>query len=223
MCSLSSGDSHRANVAMPKAPKGKSIGQEKKVIHPYSRKAAQITRKAHKQEKKEKLKNEKALRLSLIGEKLQWFQNHLDPKKVGYSKRDACELIERYLNRFSSELEQIELRNSFKDRQGRRHCSREAAIRQTLEREQQQYQAYGLEIPDILNADNLKTFREWDFDLKKLPNIKMRKVCASDAVPKKCKKKAVTAVDRDLGELELKDESSDTDEEMTAEIGRAHV
>ena len=44
----------------------------------------------------------------------------------------------------------------------------------------------------------------------------MRKVCASNAVPKKCKKKAVTAVDRDLGELELKDESSDTDKEMTA-------
>ena len=44
----------------------------------------------------------------------------------------------------------------------------------------------------------------------------MGKVCASDAVPKKCKKKAVTAVNRDLGELELKDESSDTDKEMTA-------
>lgn len=45
----------------------------------------------------------------------------------------------------------------------------------------------------------------------------MRKVCATDAAPKKCKKKAVTAVDRDLGELELKDESiCDTDGEMTA-------
>lgn len=44
----------------------------------------------------------------------------------------------------------------------------------------------------------------------------MRKVCASDAVPKKCKKKAVTTIDGDLGELGLKDESSDTDEEMTA-------
>uniref|UniRef100_A0A3Q2GSG8 Translation machinery-associated protein 16 n=1 Tax=Equus caballus TaxID=9796 RepID=A0A3Q2GSG8_HORSE len=129
---------------MPKAPKGKSVGREKKVIHPYSRKAAQITREAHKQEKKEKLKNEKALRLNLVGEKLQWFQNHLDPKKVGYSKKDACELIERYLNRFSSELEQIELHNSIKDRQGRRHCSRETVIKQTMERERQQYEGYGL-------------------------------------------------------------------------------
>ncbi|XP_054572933.1 translation machinery-associated protein 16 isoform X2 [Eptesicus fuscus] len=172
---------------MPKALKGKSVGREKKVIHPYSRKAAQITREAHKQEKKEKLKNEKALRLNLIGEKLQWFQNHLDPQKGGYSKKDACELIERYLNRFSSELEQIELHNSIKDRQGRRHCSRETVIKQTMERERQQYEGYGLEIPDILNA-----------------------------VPKKHKKKTTTPVDKDLGELQLHEESSDSDEEMTA-------
>jgi translation machinery-associated protein 16 len=39
---------------MPKTLKGESTGWEKKVIHPYSRKAAQITREAHKQEKKEK-------------------------------------------------------------------------------------------------------------------------------------------------------------------------
>uniref|UniRef100_A0A2K5VGR5 Translation machinery-associated protein 16 n=1 Tax=Macaca fascicularis TaxID=9541 RepID=A0A2K5VGR5_MACFA len=164
------------DVTMPKAPKGKSAGREKKVIHPYSRKATQITREAHKQEKKEKLKNEKALRLNLIGEKLQWFQNHLDPQKNRYSKKDACQLIERYLNRFSSELEQIELHNSIRDRQGRRHCSRETVIKQTMEQERQQYEGYGLEIPDILNASNLKMFREWDFDLKKLPNIKMRKI-----------------------------------------------
>ncbi|XP_064441297.1 translation machinery-associated protein 16 isoform X4 [Mirounga angustirostris] len=148
----------REDVTMPKALKGKLVGREKKVIHPYSRKAAQITREAHKQEKKEKLKNEKALRLNLIGEKLQWFQSHLDPQKVGYSKRDACELTERYLNRFSSELEQIELHNSIRDRQGRRHYSRETVIKQTMERERQQYEGYGLEIPDIVNAGNLRTF-----------------------------------------------------------------
>ncbi|XP_027782935.1 translation machinery-associated protein 16 [Marmota flaviventris] len=200
---------------MPKVPKGRSTGREKKVIHPYSRKAAQITREAHKQDKKEKLKNEKALRLNLIGEKLQWFQSHLDPKKLGYSKKDACELVERYLNRFSSELEQIELHNSIKDRQGRRHFSRETVIKQTMERERQQYEGYGLEIPDILNASNLKIFREWDFDLKKLPNIKMRKLCANDAVPKKRKRKTILTIDKNLEELELKGESNDSDEEMT--------
>ncbi|MBZ3875071.1 Translation machinery-associated protein 16 [Sciurus carolinensis] len=95
---------------MPKVPKGKSTVREKKAIHPYSRKAAQITREAHKQEKKEK---------------------------------------------------------------------------------------------------------EWDFDLKKLPNIKMRKLCANDAVPKKGKRKTILTIDKNLDELELKGESDDSDEEMT--------
>ncbi|EDL28693.1 RIKEN cDNA 1810029B16, isoform CRA_a, partial [Mus musculus] len=176
-----------------------------------------------------RLKTEKALRLNLIGDKLQWFHSHLDMKKTRYSKKDACELVERYLDRFSSELEQIELQNSIKDRQGRRHHSREAVIKQTLERERQQYEGYGFEIPDILDSNTLQTFREWDFDLKKLPNIKMRKLCADDAVPKKRKQKNILNIEKDLGELELSgptgattdgklepaSESSDTDEEMT--------
>uniref|UniRef100_A0A8D1PU46 Translation machinery-associated protein 16 n=1 Tax=Sus scrofa TaxID=9823 RepID=A0A8D1PU46_PIG len=162
---------------MPKAPKGKNVGQEKKVIHPYSRKAAQITREAHRQDKKEKLKNEKALRLNLIGEKLQWFQNHLDPQKVRYSKRAACNLIERYLSRFNDELEQIELQNDVRARQGRRHCAREAAIRQTVQRERQQFQGYGFEIPDILNASNLKIFSPPAADL--MAQSPTRTVCSS--------------------------------------------
>ncbi|XP_003479696.2 translation machinery-associated protein 16 [Cavia porcellus] len=201
---------------MPKELMGRSPGQEKKIIHPYSRKAAQIARHAHKLEKKERLKHEKALRLNLISEKLQWFQNELDPQKVRYSRKDACQLVERYLNRFSSELEQIELLNSIKDRQGRRHHSREMFIKQTIERERQQYEGYGLEIPDILHSSSLKTFREWDLDLKKLPNIKMRRLCANDAFAKKHKKEAQNlTIDKDLGQLELKGESSNSDEEMT--------
>lgn len=40
-------------------------------------------------------------------------------------------------------------------------------------------------------------------------------MCADDAVPKKRKKETSAAVDDDLGELELNDEPSDSDEEMT--------
>ncbi|KAA0722420.1 Translation machinery-associated protein 16 [Triplophysa tibetana] len=112
------------------------------------------------------------------GEKLSWFQSQLDPGKADYTKHDACDIIERYLHRFDGELEQIELVNSIKGRQGRRHGSREAIIRQTMERERAQYEGTGFEIPDIINSKHLKTFREWSGDLKKLPNIKMRKVLA---------------------------------------------
>lgn len=78
-------------------------------------------------------------------------------------------------------------------------------------------------------STTLISFRQWDFDLKKLPNIKMRKLCANDAIPKKRKPKAMLNIEIDLGGLELtgeigdsKDgklesasEASDSDEEMT--------
>ncbi|KAI7810510.1 translation machinery-associated protein 16 [Triplophysa rosa] len=161
---------------MPKTAKGKGKVQAEKVVHPYSRKAAYMARAVSKHERKEKLKGEKAQRLNLIGEKLSWFQSQLDPDKAEYTKHDACDIIERYLHRFDGELEQIELANSIKGRQGRQHGSREAIIRQTMERERAQYEGNGFEIPDIINSKHLKTFREWSGDLKKLPNIKMRKV-----------------------------------------------
>ncbi|KAK2527607.1 Tma16, partial [Columba guinea] len=128
----------------PKLRKTQGGKQEKKVIHPYSRKAAQLAREAHKQEKKEKLKTDKAWRLSIIGEKLEWFQSHLDPDKIEYTKKEAGELIENYMCRFNAELEQIELQNSIKGRQGRQHGSREAVIKQTIERERQLYEGYGI-------------------------------------------------------------------------------
>ncbi|NXA40013.1 TMA16 protein, partial [Eudromia elegans] len=165
----------------PKLLKSKGGKQEKKVIHPYSRKAAQLAREAHKQEKKENDNIIINVHFILVGEKLQWFQSHLDPSKTEYTKKDVGELIENYIGRFNAELEQIELQNSIKGRQGRQHGSRETVIRQTMERERLLYEGYGIEIPDIVNTKQLKFFREWDGDLKKLPNIKMRKFSAKDA------------------------------------------
>ncbi|XP_071375813.1 translation machinery-associated protein 16 [Centroberyx affinis] len=158
---------------MPKVQKGKA---PEKVVHPFSRKAAYLAREELRLGKKERQKNEKATRLSSIGEKLLWFQKQLDPTKTAYTKEDACDIIERYLQRFDSELEQIELMNGIKGRQGRLHGAREAVIKQTVERERAEYESNGFEIPDIINAKHLKTFREWSGDLKKLPNIKLRKV-----------------------------------------------
>ncbi|NXP97503.1 TMA16 protein, partial [Vidua macroura] len=180
----------------PKLRKPQGGKQEKKVIHPYSRKAAQLAREVHKQEKKEKLKTDKALRLSIIGEKLQWFQSHLDPSKIEYTKKEAGELIE------NAELEQIELQNSIKGRQGRQHGSRETVIKQTIERERQLYEGYGIEVPDNnLLPKILSSFLEWDGDLRKLPNIKMKKLSARDAA---CSHPEVTDAEakEDLNEKE---------------------
>ncbi|XP_029356948.1 translation machinery-associated protein 16 [Echeneis naucrates] len=160
---------------MPKVQKTKGKASDK-VVHPFSRKAAYLAREEIRLKRKEKQKNDKATRLSSVGEKLLWFQEQLDPAKTSYTRKDACDIIERYLKRFDAELEQIELMNGIKGRQGRLHSAREAVIKQTVERERAQYKGVGFEIPDIINTKHLKTFREWTGDLKKLPNIKLRKV-----------------------------------------------
>ncbi|XP_028300203.1 translation machinery-associated protein 16 [Gouania willdenowi] len=157
---------------MPKANRTKD---KDKAVHPYSRKAAYMNREEVRLKKKDRQKTEKASRLYNTGEKLLWFQSQLESTKTSFTKEDACVIIERYLHRFDSELEQIELVNGIKGRQGRLHSSREDVIKQTIERERAQFEGVGFEIPDIINAKHLKTFREWTGDLKKLPNIKLRK------------------------------------------------
>ncbi|KAK5926243.1 hypothetical protein CgunFtcFv8_021832 [Champsocephalus gunnari] len=164
---------------MPKPNKGNGKAPEK-VCHPYSRKAAYLAGEEIRLKKKNRSNKDKATRLSGIGEKLMWFQENLDTEKTAFTKIDACYIVERYLQRFEPELEQIELVNGIKGRQGRLHGAREAVVKQTMERELEQYKNVGFEIPDIINAKNLKTFREWTGDVKKLPNIKLRKVFKKD-------------------------------------------
>ncbi|XP_014857249.1 PREDICTED: translation machinery-associated protein 16 [Poecilia mexicana] len=187
---------------MPKAQKSKAAD---KVVHPLSRKAAYLNREEVRLKRKERMKSEKATRLSNIGEKLLWFQSQLDPNKTNYTKRDACEVVERYLHRFDSELEQIELVNGIKGRQGRLHGARETAIKQSVERERAQFEGAGLEIPDIINTKHLKLFRDWTGDLKKLPNIKMRKVSSKVLDTK--------AEMEEKEEMEHDDEDDDEEEE----------
>ncbi|XP_008304436.1 translation machinery-associated protein 16 [Stegastes partitus] len=196
---------------MPKTQKGKAA---EKVVHPYSRKAAYLAREEIRLKKKDRQKTEKATRLNNTGERLLWFQGQLDPTKTTYTRKDACDIIERYLHRFDSELEQIELVNGIKGRQGRLHGAREAVIKQTIERERVQYEGVGFEIPDILNAKHLKTFREWTGDLKKLPNIKLRKVSNKGLDTKNEEEEKHEAED----DLEDDEDDDDVDDEQVDEM-----
>ncbi|XP_027874649.1 translation machinery-associated protein 16, partial [Xiphophorus couchianus] len=195
---------------MPKAQKSKAAD---KVVHPFSRKAAYLNREDVRLKRKERMKSEKATRLSNIGEKLLWFQSQLDPNKTSYTKRDACQVVERYLHRFDSELEQIELVNGIKGRQGRLHGAREAAIKQSVERERAQFEGAGLEIPDIINTKHLKSFRDWTGDLKKLPNIKMRNV-SSKVLDTKAETEEKEEVEHDNDDED--DDRRDEDDEEEA-------
>lgn len=194
---------------MPKAPRTRAA--EKKVVHPFSRKAAYLAREELRLQRKERHKTDKAARLSTIGEKLLWFQAQIHPSRTSYTKRDACDIIERYLQRFDAELEQIELVNGIKGRQGRLHGAREAVIRQTIERERALFEGVGFEIPDIINTKHLQTFREWSGDLKKLPNIKLRKVS----------NKGLDTKTEETGKEEEKEEGGGVEEEEEKEEDEA--
>lgn len=142
-----------------------------------------------------------------------WFQAQLHPSKTTFTKTDACDIIERYLHRFDTELEQIELVNGIKGRQGRLHGAREAVIKQTIERERAQFEGVGFEIPDIINAKHLKAFREWTGDLKKLPNIKLRKV-SKKGLQAQTAEQDKREEEEDINDAE---EESQTDEEEDLE------
>ncbi|XP_077379706.1 translation machinery-associated protein 16 [Festucalex cinctus] len=207
---------------MPKTQKkGKA---PEKVVHPYSRKAAYMAREEIRLKKKERQKVGKAARLNSIGEKLLWFQSQLDPQKTTYTMKDACDVIERYLQRFDGELEQIELANGIKGRKGRIHGSREDFIKQTIERERALYHGAGFEIPDFISAKNLKTFREWTGDLKKLPNIKLTKVSKNSVVVKDKEeqkeedKEEQKKDNKEEEELDSNDDDDDDDEELDENI-----
>uniref|UniRef100_A0A3P8RCF1 Translation machinery-associated protein 16 n=1 Tax=Astatotilapia calliptera TaxID=8154 RepID=A0A3P8RCF1_ASTCA len=157
----------------------------------------------------------------ITGEKLLWFQSELDPAKATYTKKDACDIIERYLHRFDSELEQIELMNGIKGRQGRLHGAREAVIKQTIERERAQFEGVGFEIPDIINGKHLKTFREWTGDLKKLPNIKLRKVSNKSLESKKEGEEKHEGEENQEND-DNEEDGSDLDSEQMDEISDSH-
>ncbi|XP_072320097.1 translation machinery-associated protein 16 [Eucyclogobius newberryi] len=198
---------------MPKVQKGKAA---EKVVHPFSRKAAYLAREELRLKKKERHRNDKATRLNSIREKLTWFQGQLDPTMTNYTKKDACDLIERYLRRFDGELEQIELLNGIKGRQGRLHGAREATIKQSVERERAQFEGVGFEIPDIMNAKHLKTFREWTGDLRKLPNIKLRQV-SNKGRDSKSGEQEKDKEDGDASEDELKGSEEEEEEDLDNE------
>jgi translation machinery-associated protein 16 len=79
------------------------------------------------------------------------------------------------LNRFEEELEQIDMKNSIGGKGKRhQHAPRLALIRHTMEREKEEFDGCGLEMPDLFDADNAGLFREWEGELRLAQNIKMK-------------------------------------------------
>ncbi|KAK3911753.1 Translation machinery-associated protein 16 [Frankliniella fusca] len=143
------------------------------VSHPKSRKAIKMFKENKKHAAREKTKMATYVKLNLVGEKLLWFKERIPPDVAVCSKSCIDELLQTYLCRFDEELEQIRLKHSIGQRKNRQHASREDLIRHTQEREREEYNTCGIELPNLLDEGQVKILREWNGELRFLQNFKL--------------------------------------------------
>ena len=170
-------------MAKGKHAPAKGAVRPDKVVHPKSRKAKKIEFKQQRKFKFATQAKTGGQKLQATGEKMAWFKENLplceDGEVCGAASRGTMlALAEAFLTRFEEEVEQINLKNSVGGQKGKRrqHAPRMDLIRHTMEREREEFEGCGLEMPDLLEEDNAKRFREWEGELRSVQNIKMRRI-----------------------------------------------
>ncbi|KAK7502352.1 hypothetical protein BaRGS_00006305 [Batillaria attramentaria] len=161
---------------MPKEQKTKP----QKVIHPYSRKALKVERQINHDKRAVKSRSDRSSKLDVLADKLKWFHDRLDDR-VSYTKADLVDLVQQYLGRFDEELEQIAIVQGVGARKpNKQHAPRQAAIKITMEMEKNEFESVGIQVPDLINGEHVKAFRDWNGEMKYMQNFKMRKISARD-------------------------------------------
>ncbi|CAF1127140.1 unnamed protein product [Adineta ricciae] len=166
--------------------KDKKLKTGGKDIHPNSRKAKQISRlECHAGRVVKKRQNTKA-KYNNLCERIQWFKDQLNSDQSHLSKQEIHELIERYLQRFQDELEQIDLKNQIGQRQKTpQYASRKALIDSTITSERHEYETNGFEVPNLFHPDAVKELRNWDGSVRFMPRLKLCLVKHSNSVSNK--------------------------------------
>ncbi|XP_050352991.1 translation machinery-associated protein 16 homolog [Nymphalis io] len=154
-------------------PKIKNL---EKLKHPNSRKTISLAKKMLKNEKKNNNKIGTHVKQNLIGEKILWFKERIPEGCVILDKEQTLKLIETYLARFDEELEQIALKNSIGQRKSRQHASREDIINITKKRDIDEFETCGLEMPDLMNAQQMELLKNWNGELRYLQNFKLKRI-----------------------------------------------
>ncbi|XP_046963822.1 translation machinery-associated protein 16 homolog [Vanessa cardui] len=154
-------------------PKIKNL---EKLKHPNSRKTISLAKKMLKNEKKNNNKIGTHVKQNLIGEKILWFKERIPEGCIILDKEQTLKLIETYLARFDEELEQIALKNSIGQRKSRQHASREDIINITKKRDIEEFETCGLEMPDLMNAQQMEVLKNWNGELRYLQNFKLKRI-----------------------------------------------
>ncbi|XP_015120221.1 translation machinery-associated protein 16 [Diachasma alloeum] len=151
----------------------RELSKQKKMLHPNSRKILAIAKKSKKALNRENAKQTGSMKQNLIREKMLWMREHMVPDVCPYPASLTGELLEKYIARHDEEMAKIV--ESKLGKKNRSHTSREDVLRMTKEREVEEYNGAGIEIPNILNSAQCEMLRQWDGDLRYLPNFSFRR------------------------------------------------
>ncbi len=160
---------------LPRQISERSIKKKSGPTHPYSRRATQLARVAHR---KDKLNTAKAIRgrssnakVDRLSTLILMLPDELDalPDLAAVHAFVA----DTFLTRHEDELQELKAER----RPGRPPHKRELEIKELMAKENQEY-LEGFELPDLTSATNVKLLRDWQGDPQALPLFRMVRISA---------------------------------------------
>ncbi|CAB4405313.1 unnamed protein product [Rhizophagus irregularis] len=147
----------------------KQIKNKKSIIHPSSRKAAQLQRISLRKDRLERGKTQRlSERVKPIVERLLWFRYAFDDTLPCATKAEVYDLIEMFINRNDNEI--LRLKSTQKV-----NSSKYFYLESLKLKEKKEY-IEGFEIPDFMNPKNVKLLRQWDGDINSMTRIKIIRI-----------------------------------------------
>ncbi|KAJ1028359.1 hypothetical protein NDA16_001529 [Ustilago loliicola] len=160
----------------------RSIKKKSGPTHPFSRRATQLARVAHRKDKLNQAKsvrsrstNAKVDRLSTLILMLPDDTDALPDLAAVHSF-----VTENFLTRHNDELQELKADR----RPGRPPHKRELELKEIIAKELQEYNE-GFEVPDLTSTTNVKLLRDWQGDPQALPLFRMVRI--SGKYPEQCK------------------------------------
>lgn len=85
----------------------------------------------------------------------------------------------RYFHRFDDELEQISLKTQINSKRRNQHASRESIIKINLEKDIANFNAGGIELPDLCDKIVFQKFKSWDGNSHNIQHLIVRFISKS--------------------------------------------
>eukprot|EP00055_Hartaetosiga_balthica_P001175 m.138149 g.138149 ORF g.138149 m.138149 type:complete len:164 (-) comp13378_c0_seq1:41-532(-) len=130
-----------------------------KVVHPHSRKAKQMNKKAIRKNKMEKQGQIANLGHFKKGIDIMWFRDNMNTTEKKLTKEELIDLARRYVERYDAQLEELKA--------NRASNHKIMVLEEKIKLQKEQFKsAHGIEVPDLTRVDIMEKLKEWDGGLK---------------------------------------------------------